>query len=122
MAIVAKKQAAVPAGTHKGIIIGAEETSKVFDPSKGPEPVVEIVIQPAWKTDDGAETLPVLVSFTPILNGISALSRFLKRVGAEPEEGEEWVPSVLNGVEVSFTCKRNARDFVSVMKDTIKKA
>lgn len=120
MAISVKKQAAVPDGQHRGVIISAEETTKIFDGAKGPEPVVEIVIQPAWRQDAETETLPVSVSFSPVLNGLSALSKLLARLKVEP--GASFEVNTLNGTEVEFTVKRNANDFVNVAKDSIRLA
>lgn len=122
MAISVKSQAAVPPGAHTGIIVSAEETKKVFNPQKGPEDTIEIVIQPRWRKDDATETLPVQASFTPVLNGLSALSKLLRRLDAHPTDGEAWEPSTLVGTEVAFSTKRSERDFVQVLKDTIRAA
>lgn len=123
MGIKQTSQAAIPAGPHKGVIIGAELTTRVFDSAKGPEPVVEITIQPAWKQPDtNAETLPVTASFTPKLNTLSSLSKFLKRLDVKVPEGEEWNPESIIGREVAFTAQRTDKDFVRVLKDTIRAA
>lgn len=121
MALKYVKKAAIPAGAHKGEIIAARETTKVFDQEKGAEPVVEVTIQPEWKSPDGAQTMPVSVVFTPELNGLSALSKFLDRLDMEPEEGTDWSPSLLNGQKVAFTSEMR-NNFVRVLKDTIRKA
>jgi hypothetical protein len=122
MALKVQKQAAIPAGNHQGIITRAHETTKVFDPAKGPEPVVEIVIQPAWK-QQGYETLPVAVVFSPVLNGLSALSKFLGRIGQTPTS-DEFVIESIEGTEVLFTAKvkTGSDGFVQIEKDSIRKA
>ena len=122
MAIMVKKQAGVPDGPHTGVIINAEETTKVFDPAVGPEASIEVTIQPAWQSPDGAETLPLNVLFSPVLNGLSALSLFLKRLGMEPENGIAWEPTSLIGVEVQFVAHHAPNGFVRVNKDSIKAA
>ncbi|MHB1059777.1 MAG: hypothetical protein ACYC0F_18030 [Rhodanobacter sp.] len=120
MAIEVKKQAAIPPGSHKGIIMDALETTTIFDPAKGPEPVVEIIIQPAWRSPDpAAETLPVNVSFPPKLNGLSALSKLLSRLDMTPQPGTQWTPNVLHGVEVEFRSTQTDKGFVKVDKDSI---
>jgi hypothetical protein len=120
MAIVAKRQAGLPAGAHTGVIIKAEETKKVFEPSRGPEPTVEITIQPKWKAAEGVETLPVNCLFSPSLNGLSGLSKLLNRLGAHPKDGDSWDPSELLGTEVAFTSEVSAEGFARVNKDTIR--
>lgn len=110
--------AAVPAGNQRGIITQCHETTKVFDPHKGPEPVVEIVIQPAWNKP-GYRTLPVSVVFSPNLSSLSALGRFLSRLGVDLKDGAEFVPASIEGTEVAFTTSNKADGFVVVAKDTI---
>lgn len=122
MALKAKKQAAIPEGSHTGVITGARETTKVFDPEKGPEETVEITIRPDWKSEDGAETLPVSVVFSPILNGLSALSKLLDRLDLEVPDGANWNPHELTGRKVSFVSERSKTGFVRVLKDSIKAA
>ena len=117
MSLKVKKQAAIAAGKHTGIIIDCRETQKVFDGAKGPEDVIEVVIQPSWKKDADTETIPVAVSFSPVLNGLSALSKFLARIKREPD-GESWEPSSIVGTEVAFTAAIK-NDFVNVSKDSI---
>lgn len=113
--------AAVPAGNQRGIITQCHETTKVFDPAKGPEPVVEVVIQPAW-SKPGYRTLPVAVVFSPKLSSVSALGRFLTRIGVELKEGQEFVPQSIEGTEVAFVSATKDDGFVTVGKDTIRKA
>jgi hypothetical protein len=121
MGIEVSNMAPLPDGRHTGIIIGAEETTKVFDPSKGPESVVEFTVQPGWKAETGADTLPATFVYAPVLNGISALSRLLKRLGVHPASGEVWEPSSLIGVEISFVTFTK-RGFVTVNKESIQPA
>lgn len=122
MAIVAKRQAAIPPGDHRGVIVEAMETTTEFAIGK-PEPTVRIVIAPAWSQDDRTETVPVAVNFSPNLNGISALSKLLGRLGvAHPEAGVEFDVGSLVGIEVAFSADHNARKFVQVDKDSIRKA
>lgn len=120
MAIMNKPQAAIPAGPHTGQIVSATETSKDF--GKGPEQVVEVVIMPAWRQDAETETLPVAVTFSPVVNGISALSKFLNRLALHPKTGAAFEPTTLVGVKVNFTAGRTERDFVRVNKDSISRA
>lgn len=120
MPIKAKRQAAIPPGKHGGIIVEAHETTKVFDPQKGPEEVVEIIIQPEWREADGVETLQVAVLYSPVLNGLSSLSKALERLGQHPAEGESWDPASLAGTEVTFTAVQKG-GFVNVNKDSLTK-
>lgn len=123
MAIAVKQQAAVPPGKHEGIITTAVETTKVFDPAKGPEDVVEISIQPKWKKDEHTETIPVSVIFTPVLNGISALSKLLARLKVpHPQTGDQWQADSLSGTRVTFVADHNKDGFVRVDKDSIRAA
>lgn len=119
--VKAKKQVAVPEGAHKGVISGARETTKTFDQSRGPEPVVELVITPEYRVD-GAETLPLSVIFTPVLNGLSALSKLLERLDREPEDGSDWKPETLVGTKVAFVAAEAENGFVRILKDTIRAA
>jgi hypothetical protein len=121
MALKMEKVAAIPAGPHAGIITQAHETTKVFDPSKGPEGVVEIVIQPKWNKP-GHRTLPVSVVFSPNLTSLSALAGFLGRIGVNLEDGADFIPASLEGTEVAFTAETKKDGFVVVVKDTIRKA
>src|SRR5688572_29215047 len=111
-----KKQTACPEGIQLGRISAARETTKDF--GKGKEPVVEIVIQPDYKME-GAETVPVSVIFTPVLNGLSALSGFLQRIGKEPDEGADFNPGTLAGTRVRFEAKKQDNGFMRVLKDSI---
>lgn len=111
-----KKQTACPEGVQLGRISAGRETTKDF--GKGKEPVVEIVIQPDYKVE-GSETVPVSVIFTPVLNGLSALSAFLQRIGKEPEEGADFNVSTLAGTRVRFEAKRQDNGFMRVLKDSI---
>lgn len=120
MALTMEKVAAIPAGAHTGIITRCHETTKAFDPHKGPEPVVEIVVQPKW-AQEGHRTLAVSVVFTPTLSSVSALGRFLSRMGVVLEDGQEFVPQSLEGMEVAFTATRKADGFVVVTKDTLRR-
>lgn len=120
MAITAKQQAAIPAGQHKGVIVNAAETSKVFDPSKGPEDTVEITIQPGWRKDPSTETLQVSCLFSPVLNGLSAFSKLLQRLEMHPADGEQFDVARLIGREVVFTAEIGASGFVRVVKDSIR--
>lgn len=119
-----KKQTACPEGVQLGRISAGRETTKDFgkkDPTTGRpivEPVVEIVIQPDYKVE-GSETVPVSVIFTPVLNGLSALSAFLQRIGKEPEEGADFNVSTLAGTRVRFEAKRQDNGFMRVLKDSI---
>lgn len=122
MGILVKNQAAIPNGTHKGLITEARETTRVFDPLVGPEQTVELVIQPGWRKDDKTETMPVTVNFSPILNGLSGLSGLLDRLKVPVTDGESFEPSTLAGREITFTATRNAKGFVRVHKDTIRAA
>jgi hypothetical protein len=121
MAMKMQKKAVIPAGPNSGQIIAARETTKTFDQAKGPEPVVEITIQPDFKVE-GATTLTVSVIFTPELNGLSALSKLLDRLDIEVAEGASWDPSSLNGTKVAFVAETNKNGFVRVVKDTIRAA
>lgn len=118
MAITAQRQVAIPAGVHKGLIIKAEETKKVFNPGRGPEETVEFTIQPAYKVD-GAQTLPVNFLYAPVLNGLSGLSKLLTRLDAHPAEGAAWDPSDLIGLEVEFTAEI-VDGFARVVKDSVR--
>lgn len=122
MAIVTKKQAAIPVGEHEGMIISAVETTKIFDGSRGPEPVVEITIAPAWRQDATTETLAVSFVYSPVLNGLSGLSKFLQRLNAHPADGETWEPSVLLGLKVRFKAGLTDRKFIQVDKDSVRLA
>jgi hypothetical protein len=102
MAIRVDKACRLPAGSHTGIIVRAKETTKTFDKDKGAEEVVEIVIAPDYVAPDGALPPQTSVLFTPVLNGISALSEFLARLGVEPKEGTDWKPATLEGTKVAF--------------------
>lgn len=122
MAIKARKMSAIPNGNHTGSIVGAQETTRVFNPDKGAEEIVQITIAPDWRPDDGSEVLPVTVSYSPTLNGLSALSKLLARLDREPKDGEAWEAESLIGTNVAFSARRNDRDFVTVMKDTLRAA
>lgn len=122
MAIIAKRQAAIPPGQHKGIIVNAHETTKVFDPAKGPEETVEIVIQPAWRQDPQTETLQVSALYSPVLNGLSGFSKLLQRLGKHPQDGAQYDVSDLIGLEVVFTAEHNSAGFVRVVKDSVRAA
>lgn len=121
MALKMKNVVAVPAGNQTGIITQCHETTKVFDPTKGPESVVEVVIQPKYQKE-GHETLPVAVVFSPSLNSLSALGRFLSRLGVSLRDGQEFVPQSIEGIEVAFTAANKPDGFVVVNKDSIRKA
>jgi hypothetical protein len=121
MAMKMEKVVAVPPGTHNGIIIRAEETTKVFNHTEGPEPTVEIEIQPSFKKD-GYRTLPVAVVFSPVLTSVSALGKFLARLGIEVPDGEDFNVRDLEGREITFECeaKRDGSGFIVVKKDSIR--
>ncbi len=119
MALKMKKVVAVPAGNQTGIITECRETTKTFDPRKGPEAVVEIVIQPKY-AKEGHETLPVSCVFSPSLTSLSALGRFLGRMNVDLKEGQEFVPQSLEGTPVAFTTESKPDGFVVVQKDTIR--
>jgi hypothetical protein len=116
MALKQRKQTACPEGVQLGRISAARETKKDF--GKGPEPVVEIVIQPDYAVE-GAETVPVSVIFSPTLNGLSALSQFLQRLGKEPPEGADFNVATLGGTRVRFEAKRQDNGFMRVLKESI---
>lgn len=122
--IMTKKQAAIPPGQHTGKITAARMTNKDFGNKDENgrsilESTVEIVIAPDYKAPNGAETLPVAVVFSPVLNGLSALSNLLRRLDKEPQEGVEWQPSALVGTRVAFTSEVN-KGFTRVVKDTLR--
>lgn len=119
MALKAKRQASVPAGVHKGVIAAARETSRDF--GKGAEPTVEIVIQTDYKDPSGAETLPLAVNFSPILNGLSALSKLLERLDMEPEDGADFNVGTLANKRVAFVVEIQDNGFPRVVKDTIRR-
>lgn len=118
MALKAKLQAAIPEGAHKGVISGARETQKDF--GNGPEDTVEIVITPDWKDPNGRQTLPVAVVFSPVLNGLSALSKLLERLDKEVPEGASWTPAEVVGTRVSFVAEKAQNGFIRVLKDSIR--
>lgn len=120
MGIIAKKESIVPTGTHNGKIVDCRTKEVVFDPEKGEETVVEVTIQPAFKTADGSPVLPLSTIFTPNLNGLSGLSKTLNRLGLHPKEGEEWEPSHLIGTPVSFTVETGRNGFQRIVKDSIR--
>lgn len=122
MALKMEKVAAIPAGPHTGIITQCHETTKVFSPQQGPEPVVEIVIQPKY-AKAGFRTLPVSVIFAAKnLTSLSGLAAFLDRVGLNLEDGDQFVPQSLEGTTVAFTAETKQDGFVVVLKDTIRKS
>lgn len=112
--------AVIPDGDHKGVIIGSELTTKVFDPAKGPEPVLAVTIQPAYQ-EEGKETLPIQVVYAPVVNGISALSKMLARIGHAPT-GASFDETSIIGTEVRFSAAQNDRGFVVVAKASLTKA
>jgi len=118
MGLKMKKQVALPEGEHFGKIVSAEETTKTFDPSKGPEAVIEITIRPDYKVK-GAETLDCSVIFAPVLNGLSALSHLLERLDIEVPDGEYFEPKTLIGTEVEFE-STIVNDFVRIDKRSIR--
>lgn len=120
MSLKMERKVAIPAGSHKGEIVAARMTTKTFDPGAGPEPVVEITLQPEYRVE-GAKTLDVSVIFTPELNGLSALSKFLERLNVDVPEGSEWDPGSLMGRKVAFVSK-TVNGFVRIEKDTIRAA
>jgi hypothetical protein len=121
MAMKMEKVVAVPPGTHDGIIIRAEETTKVFNHAEGPEPTVEIEIQPSFKKD-GYRTLPVAVVFSPVLTSVSALGKLLGRLNVNLEQDQEFNVRDLEGREITFDCeaKRDGSGFIVVKKDSIR--
>ena len=119
MALNVKKQVACPPGQNRGIITQARETTKVFDPRTGPEPVVEVTIQPAHKVE-GFQTMPVSVVFAANLSTLGGLYAFLKRVGHEPKTDSFNVESI-DGTEVVFLAETKD-NFVNVKKDSIRAA
>lgn len=121
MALTMKKQAAVPAGNHVGIITRCHETQKTFDPRTGPETVVEVVIQPKWNRD-GYETVAVSCVFSHNLSSLSGLGKFLERLGVSLNEGQEFVPASIEGTEVAFETSLKADGFVVVKKESIRRA
>lgn len=120
MSIVMKKQAAVPDGEHRGIIVEAIETKTDF--GAGPEDTVRITVAPEWQADERTETLPLAVNFTPSLNGLSGLSRLLGRLGITVDEGKEFKPQTLEGMEILFTARKNAKNFTQIDKETMRRA
>ena len=118
MALKKTTLARLPEGKHNGVITNAEETTRTFDPQKGPEEVVEVTIQPGWTNDDGHHAPAVSVTFTPVLNGLSALDSLLERLGQTPDDGAEWEPKSLIGTEVSFVAVHSG-NFTNVKKDSI---
>lgn len=120
MALKMKKIAALPEGEHRGIITAAEETTKVFDPAKGPEPVVAVTIQPAFKDADGVGCGTVSVTYSPSLNGLSGLSLLLGRLNFGLRDGDDFEPSEIVGTEVLFSCKRSPNGFVNIEKGTVR--
>lgn len=121
MAMKMEMVAAIPPGPHDGIISRCHETTKVFDPSRGPEAVVEVVIQPKWQKE-GHRTLAVSCVFSPSLSSVSALGRFLGRLGVVLADGQEFIPESLEGTRVAFTASTKADGFVVLNKDSIRKA
>ena len=121
MALTMKKQAAVPAGNHVGIITRCHETQKTFDPKNGPEPVVEVVIQPKWNRE-GHETVSVSCVFSHNLSSLSGLGKFLARLGVDLKEGQEFIPASIEGTEVAFETSVKADGFVVVKKESIRRA
>lgn len=119
MSLRKKTQVAIPAGEHSGKIVMCEETSKTFDPEKGPEPVIEITIRPEYSVK-GAETLDVSVVFSPILNGLSALDKLLQRLEIAVKDGEYFDPKQLVGTQVEFSSAISPTGFVRVDKSTIR--
>ena len=121
MAMKMEKVVAISPGPHVGIISQCQETTKVFDRSKGKENVVEITIQPKYQKES-FRTLPVSVVFSPSLTTLSALGRLLGRLGVNLEDGADFVPQSLEGIEVAFTAESKEDGFIVVLKDTIRKA
>ena len=118
--IVGKPQAAVPPGTHQGQITQAIETRRTFAEGAEPENTVEITLQPNFKVPAGTEVLPVVVNFSPVLNGLSALSKLLTRLNIPaPKAGTDFDVESLVGLNVEFTCDINQKGFVRVKKESI---
>lgn len=122
MAIKVENQATLPDGHHTGVITECEETTVTYDPQKGPEETIRVVIHPAYTDPEGRAVLDVAVNFSPVLNGLSALSNFLERIGQAPEDGSEWEPTSIIGTEVQFDCKHNDNGFVTIAKNSIRAA
>ena len=116
--------APLPDGQHTGEITNCEETTVTFDPAKGPEEVVRITMQSDAVHPDGLEYMSVSAIFTPNLNGVSALSRCLDRLGRHPEDGEDFDAAACVGTRVSFTTKLDEKDdgnaFTNVAKASIR--
>src|ERR1041385_1101720 len=98
MAIIAKRQAAIPPGEHRGIVIEAMETTTEFSPGK-PEPTVRLTIQPDWEQDEKTETVPVSVNFSPVLIGSAPLARRLGPLGLPPPEALQELPQSQNPIQ-----------------------
>lgn len=118
MPVIAKKQVAVPPGSHTGTIVDCTETQIEFDPKKGYQPAIVVTIQPDYRVE-GAETLGIETTFSPVLNGMSVLSRFLTRLGAHPKEGAAWEPADIIGTKVAFTTT-NVNGFARIVKDSMR--
>lgn len=121
MALTNQPKAKLPEGGAHGVIVEARETEKTFGEGREPEPVFEIVIQPDGPDPrSGLEYFPVSVLYTPNLNGVSALSNQLARLGIELGDGEVFHGSSLTGIAVAFDVEHTENGFVKALKDTVR--
>lgn len=119
MSIVAKKESIIPPGQYTGEIVKAELGTITFDQDEGPKDQVLLQIQADYEPEDGSNVRAMQVNFSPSLNGLSKLSRFLDRLGLHPPDGVAWEPSNLVGTRVAFTAQQNG-DFVNVDRDSLR--
>lgn len=123
MVLKVERQVAVPEGEHFGKIAACRETTKIFDRAIGPEPVVEFLIAPEYRDPKYPEAPATALNFvtSAVLNGLSALSQILERLGKMPNEGQTFNPSSLVGMRVRFVAEADG-NFVRVKKESLEPA
>lgn len=118
MSLKVTKEIAIPAGKHRGIITGADETTKVFDPQRGPEGVVEFTIQPSFKKE-GYQTRAISFTVSPSGSTLGAFAKLMARLGHPIDDLPEADPKVAIGTEVEFEAVVKD-DFVNIKKESVR--
>lgn len=116
MAIEVKNLKALPNGQHTGIIVACAQVERDF--GHGPEPSLEVVIQPK-QPEDGVYN-PLSVNYSVSVNPLSAFGKMLVAIRKAPNFAKDKVfqESSIVGVPVNFTIVQK-NNFPAIVKDSI---
>lgn len=113
----------LPEGQAEGIIIRSELGVRDFKQGDGPQQVLMVAIQP--RNPEDGEYPELEMTFKPALNPMSALGKFLDRIGESIDFAttQNWDEKSILGTEVQFETvhnKINGVNFSQIQKDTVR--